>query len=101
MTADPIPSLHVQTGTGVDPAAIDYALGQLRTVCAGHRVQVVRARLVRGSAPELPDAVLADAKVMVRRHAIRVGGSGRCPRAAIDQLCDRLATRLQQASAPR
>lgn len=99
VTADPIPSVQVQTGTGVDPAAIDYALDRLRAACAGYPVESLRARLIR--TPDLPAAVLADATAVVHGRSIRVGSTGHCPRASIDQLCDRLAAKLQQASTTR
>ncbi|WP_133906587.1 hypothetical protein [Actinophytocola oryzae] len=100
MTTDQVPSVQVQTGSGVDPGAIDHALVQLRAVCAGHQVESVRARLTRTATPGGPSTVTGDATAVVRGRSVRVGGTGHCPRASIDQLCDRLAARLQALATP-
>lgn len=92
-----MPDSKIQTGTGVDPTALDYALSQLRAVCIGYPVAQVRARLTRATTAGPPTAVLTEAEAVVRGRIVGVSAVGHCPRSSIDRVADQLATKLQLA----
>ena len=95
-----IPQVHIEAGTGVHPSSIDYALDQLRSLSAPYPVAAPRARITRTDHPAMPSAVLTDVSADVRGQTIKATAVGRTPRLSIDNVCQRLATRLHQGSSP-
>lgn len=95
--ADAIPDATIQTGTGVDPTAIDYALDHLRDVCVGYPVTKVHARLTR--VEKRPATILVQAEAVVKGHSVQASAVGRSPQRSIDEVADQLATKLAKAAA--
>lgn len=94
MTAHAVPDAQIQTGAGVDPTALDYALDHLRTVCTGYPVTEVRARLTRAPSPGRTTAVRAEATAVVHGHSIQASAVSHCARTSVDEVADRLAAKL-------
>ncbi|MEU0514710.1 MULTISPECIES: hypothetical protein [unclassified Amycolatopsis] len=83
------PGVHVEIAGQMDPAALGYALDELRHLASHHPEPVDSVRLTL-RAPRRADHVLAEATLSAGDRVVRAQGTAGAPRGAIDAILRRL-----------
>lgn len=86
-----IPTVHIETGAGVHPSSIDFALALLRSSCASYPVAALDMRITRTG----PGSVRTEASATVLGRTITAQAAGSTPRRAVADVCARLTARVR------
>ena len=85
------PSVSVETAGGMDPAALGYALDQLRHLVTHFPRPVDSVRLTL-RAPERPERVVAEATIAAGDRVVRARETAGAARGAVDRILRHLAS---------